>query len=372
MPTKITLRTLTQAAAITVLALFLGPSSARAQAPTDIYLGMEGHILDAGDLQLPYRLARPAGYDATKKYPLVIFLHGSGESGTDNKLQIQKNIGVPTGGSVFTLPANQAKYPSFFVAPQAPSPSKEGWEGTRGQAVLKLITALEQQFSSIDTRRLYITGLSMGGYGTWALIQDNPKLFACAVPMSGGGDPTKAVNIAALPIWDFHGTIDPTVPVKESRDMIAALQAAGGHPKYTEYPNGQHAIWDQAYTEPELLPWMFGQTTASTDSDGGLVDGASPVDAAVGAMGDSGAVSAVDAATPVEAAPSSGAGGSGGASEQDGSLADAPANDGTSDGCSCRMTDTRPGRYAGYACLLALGIAMNRRRRSAPPAAARS
>ena len=275
--------------AVAALVWNSGAGVARAQAPTDPYLGMDGRILDAGNIQLPYRLARPVGYDANKKYPLVIFLHGSGESGTDNKIQIQKNIGVPTGGSVFTLPANQAKYPSFFVAPQAPVGRRDGWRGIPGQAVLKLITALETEFSSIDTQRLYITGLSMGGYGTWTLIEDNPKLFACAVPMSAGGDTAKAANIAALPLWNFHGTIDATVPVQESRDMIAAIEAAGGHPKYTEYPNGGHAIWDQAYTEPQLLPWMFGQTAATIGADGGLADVVTAADTGLGATGSGGA-----------------------------------------------------------------------------------
>ena len=214
------------------------------------------------------------------------------------------------GGSVFTLPANQAKYPTFFVAPQAPVGSRDGWRGIPGQAVLKLITALETEFSSIDTQRLYITGLSMGGYGTWTLIEDNPKLFACAVPMSAGGDTAKAANIAALPLWDFHGTVDTSVPVQESRDMIAAIEAAGGHPKYTEYPNGGHAIWDQAYTEPALLPWMFGTNAATIGVDGGLTDATSAVDTGLGSTGSggSGVGTGVDAASPGEAG-SSGVGG---------------------------------------------------------------
>jgi poly(3-hydroxybutyrate) depolymerase len=349
-------------AAVVVLALALGPRAASAQAPTDPYLGMEGHILDAGNIQLPYRLARPAGYDANKKYPLVVFLHGSGESGTDNKLQIQKNIGVPTGGSVFTLPATQAKYPNFFVAPQAPTPGAGGWGDIRGQAVLKLIADLEQQFSSIDTRRIYITGLSMGGFGTWSLIEDNPSLFACAVPMSAGGDTAKAVKIAALPIWDFHGTLDASVPVQQSRDMIAALQAAGGHPKYTEYPNGGHAIWDQAYTEPELLPWMFGTQAATIDTDGGLLDGAGVLDTGVGAMAsDSSAGGALDGAAAMEAASVVGSGG--GSGQDSGSMAEQPSGD-QSSGCSCRMAEARSIRLSGYACLFALGISMLRRRRT--------
>jgi predicted esterase len=272
-----------------------GERRAAAQVATDVYLGFEGHVFDAGNIQLPYRMARPTGYDPAKKYPLVVFLHGSGESGTDNKLQVSKHMGVPQGGSVFTLPANQAMYPTFFVAPQAPMPGVAGWMGVPGQAVLKLIASLEQQFS-IDAARLYLTGLSMGGYGTWALVEGNPKLFAAAVPMSGGGDTSKAASIAHLPIWDFHGTIDPLVPVQQSRDMIAALVAAGGHPRYTEYPNGQHDIWDTAYTEPALLPWIFAQHNGlDPNADGGAGDAAETPDASSMIDGPIGSVDAVAA-----------------------------------------------------------------------------
>jgi len=354
------------AVAFAALVFTSGAGVVEAQSPTDPYLGMDGRILDAGNIQLPYRLARPVGYDANKKYPLVVFLHGSGESGTDNKLQIQKNIGVPTGGSVFTLPANQAKYPSFFVAPQAPVGSRDGWRGIPGQAVLKLITALETEFSSIDTQRLYITGLSMGGYGTWTLIEDNPKLFACAVPMSAGGDTAKAANIVALPLWDFHGTVDASVPVQESRDMIAAIKAAGGNPKYTEYPNGGHAIWDQAYTEPALLPWMFGTSAATIGVDGGLADVVSAADSGLGSTGSggSGVGTGTDAASPGEAG-SSGVGGSGGGVSSDDSGTEIyPSRDDTQpNGCSCRMAETRPIAYSGYAFLLGVGVSMRRRRR---------
>ena len=195
--------------------------------------------------RMPYRLGKPARYDPAIKYPLVVFLHGSGESGIDNRLQISKNIGTNTPGSVFTTAANQAKFPTFFIAPQSPYitvnnvKTPEGWtSGSDAQkAMLKLITALETEFS-IDPNRLYVTGLSLGGNGTWIVITENPNLFAAAIPMSGGGDPTMAAKIVKIPIWDFHGAMDPSIPVANSRDMIAALRALGGYPRYTEYPNG--------------------------------------------------------------------------------------------------------------------------------------
>jgi predicted esterase len=358
-----------KAIAVTILALSVVPVTAAAQTPTDVYLGMEGYVLDAGDIKLPYRLARPTGYDAAKKYPLVVFLHGSGESGTDNKLQIQKNIGVPSGGSVFTLPANQAKYPTFFVAPQAPVGSRDGWRGIPGQAVLKLIAALEQQFTSIDTRRLYITGLSMGGFETWTLIEDNPKMFACAVPMSAGGDIDKAANLVAVPIWDFHGAVDMSVNVQESRDMINAIKAAGGNPKYTEYPNGGHAIWDQAYNEPQLLPWMFGQTVAATDVDGGVID-AGVVEAAAGshdagAGGNSGSVA--EASNGVGG--SGGAGGSGSVGDDESGLPRLRLGDdlGSNNGCSCRVSRPNAAPQGSYLFVIAVLLATRRPRFRSQP-----
>src|SRR5438128_25501 len=131
--------------------------------PTDPYGGMDGRIFDTGTgFKLPYRLGKPPGYTATTKYPLVVFLHGSGESGTDNRLQISKNIGTTTPGSVFTTTANQAKFPTFFIAPQTPNKDTAWKPGTpQVAAVLKLIPALEAEFS-IDTNRVYLTGLSIG------------------------------------------------------------------------------------------------------------------------------------------------------------------------------------------------------------------
>jgi len=324
------------------VALVLGSGertvAAQAATPTDVYVGLEGYVFDAGNIQLPYRLGRPTGYDPAKKYPLVVFLHGSGESGTDNKLQVSVHMGVPGGGSVFMLPANQAMNPTFFVAPQAPMPGVMGWMGIPGQAVLTLIAYLEHQFS-IDPARLYVTGLSMGGYGTWWLVENNPKLFAAAVPMSGGGDTTKAAAIAQLPIWDFHGTIDPVVPVAQSRDMIAALMAAGGHPKYTEYPNGQHDIWDTAYTEPALLPWMFLQHNPfAASADGGAADAADIADASAGdAPAESG-----DATSPADAGPGS-------IPDSSGSVVSSPSSDAaTSDSSSgAATTDAATGPASG-------------------------
>jgi len=313
-------------------AMVLGlAGAARAQnGPTDPYGGMEGRLFDAGGgFTLPYRLVRPPGYTATTttKYPLVVFLHGSGESGTDNRLQISKNIGTNTPGSVFTTTANETKFPTFFIAPQTPT-ATIGWNsGSKSLvAALKLITALEAEFS-IDTNRIYITGLSLGGMGTYTAIQENPHMFAAAIPMSGHGDPTVAATIARIPIWDFHGAMDPSVDVAGSRDMIAALRAAGGMPRYTEYPNGMHDIWFQAYNTADLLPWMNAQRLGvlDPDVDGGWPDAGGPKDAGVDlATGTGGASGGTGGASGGSAGASGGsAGASGGTAGAGGSTAGA-------------------------------------------------
>jgi predicted esterase len=123
---------------------------------------------------------------------------------------------------------------------------------------LEVLDQLRKEFS-LDDHRLYITGLSMGGYGTWDVIARHPKLFAAAVPVCGGGDENNAPLIKDIPIWCFHGGADPTVPTERSRNMIKALKDAGGNPKYTEYPGVGHNSWDKAYSEPELPKWLFAQ-----------------------------------------------------------------------------------------------------------------
>lgn len=123
---------------------------------------------------------------------------------------------------------------------------------------LEVLGKLQREFS-IDDKRLYLTGLSMGGYGTWDLLARHPKMFAAAVPVCGGGDESMASVMKDMPIWCFHGGADPTVPTQRSRDMIKAIKDAGGNPKYTEYPSVGHNSWDKAYSEKELPGWLFDQ-----------------------------------------------------------------------------------------------------------------
>lgn len=222
--------------------------------------------VDAEGSSIPYRLFIPRDYNPSESYPLVLFLHGAGERGDDNRRQIS----IPST-RVWAEEATQAVYPNFMVAPQVPQGQqwvdvpfeigshdqpKQPTESMR--LTLELLTALQKEFS-IDPRRLYVTGLSMGGYGTWDMITRHPDLFAAAIPIAGGGDPSRAALIADLPLWAFHGENDTVVPVSGSRDMIDAMREAGGDPLYTEYLGAGHNVWDRAYREPELVPWLFSQ-----------------------------------------------------------------------------------------------------------------
>ncbi len=145
------------------------------------------------------------------------------------------------------------------------------WSAKKGSAgrnpstpmrlTLEVLDQLRTEYN-LDDQRLYITGLSMGGYGTWDVIARYPKLFAAAVPVCGGGDEALASKMKDIPIWCFHGGADPTVPPDRSRNMIKAIKEAGGDPKYTEYPGVGHNSWDKAYSEPELPKWLFSQKRA--------------------------------------------------------------------------------------------------------------
>jgi len=209
---------------------------------------------------LPYRLLKPVSPESMTAFPLVIFLHGSGERGNDNEVQI-KHI-----QDLFLETKYRSKYPCYVLAPQCPKNAR--WANfdnglsetpTRPmQALINLIDKISKEFP-IDKNRIYITGLSMGGYGTWDLIARYPDKFAAAVPICGGGDKNTASKIKSIPIWAFHGAKDNVVPPAQSRDMIKAIQDAGGSPGYTEYPDIAHDSWVQAYKEPHLVHWLFAQ-----------------------------------------------------------------------------------------------------------------
>lgn len=218
------------------------------------YANAEGKIMR-------YLLFVPKDYDAKKKYPLILWLHGAGSRGDDLNLLLK---GGDKSGIGFLAKADvQSQYPSFIVAPQLPS--KSFWAMPKSpEPTVELKLALDilnkvRDDYSIDDARLYVMGISMGGFGTWDLIARHPNTFAAAVPVCGGGNETKASSLVNTPIWAFHGNKDDTVPVEESRRMIEAIRKAGGKPKYTEYEGVGHNSWENAFKEPDLLNWLFAQ-----------------------------------------------------------------------------------------------------------------
>lgn len=221
---------------------------------------------------LPYRILRPLGFDKSKKYPIVLFLHGAGERGSDNEAQLTHGV------STFLTEKYRTEYPCIVIAPQCP---KEGyWSSAKftrdkypidfdfnysyeitpalDAAIELLDSYIKDEFT--DTSRVYITGLSMGGMGTFEAVGRFPELFAAAVPICGGGDTDSYNNeTAQVPFWIFHGDTDGVVPVENSRKMYARLMELESDVKYQEYANINHNSWENAYKEVTLVPWMFSK-----------------------------------------------------------------------------------------------------------------
>lgn len=227
-----------------------------------------------GQDTLRYRILYPEQYDASKKYPLILLLHGAGERGSDNEAQLVH------GSSLFLDPANRQQYPAIVIFPQCPKNDfwaridrdpnrKDSLNGlffpsdrpisTSLGLVSQLLDSLAAS-GTVNKRKIYVGGLSMGGMGTFEILWRKTGFFAAAFPICGGGDPEKVKDYARkFPIWVFHGDKDNTVVPAHSRRMVAALQAAKAKVKYTEYPGVGHNSWDNAFKEPDLLKWLFGQ-----------------------------------------------------------------------------------------------------------------
>jgi predicted peptidase len=187
-----------------------------------------------------------------KKYPLVIFLHGAGERGNDNKSQLKH------GARVFTTAENQAKRPCFVIAPQCPK--DQWWSGKNLEDVITIVEKFAKD-PRVDTSRIYITGLSMGGFGTWSIIAQRPKLFAAAIPICGGGNPADAKTIKHIPIRAYHGDADKVVTPDKSQSMIDALKSfRAKDATLTLYPNVGHDSWTQTYVDPSVMAWLFEQS----------------------------------------------------------------------------------------------------------------
>jgi predicted peptidase len=208
---------------------------------------------------LNYQLYGDPTWDGTKRYPLVIWLHGSGQSGSDNTSQ----MGGATG--VFTRPENQQEHACFMLAPQCPD-AAIGWKNAVAQNLMALIADLVEKLP-IDQNRLYLTGSSMGGSGTWSILAKWPNVFACGVVLCGGGDPKTADTIKHVPIWVFHGDKDDMVPVERARTMFAALQAVKGNIQYSELAGEGHNIAGIVYPKHELREWMFEQRKGEKTPD---------------------------------------------------------------------------------------------------------
>jgi len=198
--------------------------------------------------QRVYAVYVPREYSPQKQWPLIIALHGIGERGDDGLLQTEVGIGR-------AIRRHVDRFPCIVVMPQCPS--KDLWPG----AFDDITTAIADTRAAyaIDPARIYLTGLSMGGFGTWMYGADHLDMFAALMPICGGGRVEDATKLAGIPIWAFHGGDDKTVPPKKSQEMVEAIKKAGGNIQYTEFPGVSHNSWDAAYEDPETMKWLLEQ-----------------------------------------------------------------------------------------------------------------
>lgn len=197
------------------------------------------------EVTLDYLLFLPQDYgkEQGRKWPLMLFLHGAGERGSDvNKVKVH---GPPK------IVENKKDFPFILVSPQCPE--NKWWEP---QEVIALLDEIQSKYK-VDPDRVYLTGLSMGGFGTWETATQYPERFAAIVPICGGGRPYTAARLKNLPTWVFHGEKDPVVPIKRSEEMVDALNKAGGDVKFTRYPEAGHDSWTETYKNPELYEWFL-------------------------------------------------------------------------------------------------------------------
>lgn len=237
--------------------------------------GFIDRVVKVGRTSYRYQVYVPISWSKSKKWPVILFLHGAGERGDDGLLQTQ--VGIATA-----IRLHAERFPSIVVLPQC---RKNVWwsEAAMEAQALKALDRSVKEYNG-DPDRIYLTGLSMGGYGTWSLASKFPRKFAALAPICGGIRPPRsapgspagpsddpsidpyaavAQKVGKIPIWIFHGTADNAVPVSESRKMNEALRAVGGIAKYTEYEGVGHNSWDRAYGEPELMTWLLSQRRQS-------------------------------------------------------------------------------------------------------------
>lgn len=200
----------------------------------------------------------PHGYDGTKEVPVILFLHGSGETKGDRSGKMPAEVGIGPA-----VKKREKTFPAIVVIPQS---EKRTWQADSadGKRALAILDEVAKAYKT-DPKRVYLTGLSMGGFGTWSLAAAHPDKWAAIVPVCGGvrggtdGAAKTAEKVKDIPTWVFHGDKDAAVKVDLSRQLVEAMKAAGGKPKYTEYPGVEHNSWDPAYAEAELWTWLFEQ-----------------------------------------------------------------------------------------------------------------
>ncbi|HUE13542.1 MAG TPA: prolyl oligopeptidase family serine peptidase [Planctomycetaceae bacterium] len=203
---------------------------------------------------LDYLLYLPPGYDQQEKCPLMLFLHGAGERGSD--LNLVKTHGPPK------LIEHGKQFPFIVVSPQCPK--DHTWQPIELTALLDDVVAKYK----VDRDRIYLTGLSMGGFGTWALAGYSPNRFAAIIPICGGGEAFLAKRIAHIPVWVFHGAKDPGVPLRRSQEMVDALKKIGSQVNFTVYPDAGHDSWTATYNDPKVYEWLLQQKLQPHQSSG--------------------------------------------------------------------------------------------------------
>lgn len=193
-----------------------------------------------------YLLYLPADYDkGDKKWPLIMFLHGAGERG--NNLEVVKKHGPPK------MIAQGKSFDFIIVSPQCPN---DMWWPEKTDLLITLLDEIEAKYK-VDTDRVYLTGMSMGGFGTWTLAIEYPNRFAAIAPICGGSERYLGYRLKKVPVWAFHGAKDNTVPLVRSQEMVDAVKKAGGDAKLTVYPEAEHDSWTETYNNPELYQWFL-------------------------------------------------------------------------------------------------------------------
>lgn len=203
-------------------------------------------------LSCKYLLFLPEGYGQEQKsWPLMLFLHGAGERGDDlNKVKVH---GPPK------IVEKQKDFPFIVVSPQCP---EDDWWTEKTEVLINLLDEIIAHYD-VDTERVYLTGLSMGGYGSWALASEYPDRFAAVVPICGGGNRIMSRTLKDMPIWAFHGAKDSVVPVEESKAVVDAINARGGNAKLTIYPDANHDSWTETYNNQEVYDWLLKHRRSS-------------------------------------------------------------------------------------------------------------